>query len=266
MLDAPNTGPSRILNRGITHAIPHVPMSAPSPAYPSPSTVADMLHASEPIAAVRLVIIEDFRSMAEMLRLLCTERWGLDVAATADCGEAGLVAVTQSKPDLILLDIGLPDVDGLTLLPRLRRASPASKIILISSLFNACVLGRLEGLKWDGLLDKIADGIELLREAIQAVRKGERYVSPTARRLIALYQQSDNPFSRMLSDREIEVLVCIAHAQSNEEIAVRLSIDATTVQSHRESLFRKLGQHSTPKLMHYAIRHGYGTLPLPVSG
>jgi len=217
--------------------------------------------AAEPIAAVRLVIIEDHQSTAEMLHLLCTAHWGLEVTKVADCGEDGLAAVTDTKPDLVLLDIGLPDMDGLTLLPRLRKASPSSKVIVTSSLFSDYVFGRLEGLTWEGLLDKFSDGIESLRGAIQVVRSGGRFVSPAVRRLMTRYQQSNNPFCRMLSDREKEVLVCIAHALTDEEVATRLVISVSTVHTHRKNLLRKLGQHSTPKLMNLAIRHGYASLP-----
>lgn len=200
--------------------------------------------------------------MAELLQFMCTQ-WGLVVTAVSHDGESGLTAVANTKPNLILLDIGLPDTDGLILLPQLRRISPASKIIVISALYNDYTLGRLHGLRWDGLIDKIADGIEFLREAIQTVHHGGRYVSPTARRLISRYQQSNNAFSRMLSDREKEVLVCIAHALTDIEIGDRLDVDPSTVHSHRKNLHKKLGQQSTPKLMHFAIRHGYASLPLP---
>ncbi len=201
--------------------------------------------------------------MADMLQLVCAHHWGLEVAGVEHTGETGFATISRTQPDLVFLDIGLPDIDGITLLPRIRQASPHSKVILISSMFNDYTIGRLSGLPWDGLVDKVADGIPLLGEAIRAVRNGGRYISPTARRLIDRHRQSTNPFSRMLSDREQQVLVCVAHALTDEEIAERLSIDSSTAHSHRKSLLKKLGQHSTPKLMHHAIRHGYGSLPLP---
>lgn len=67
----------------------------------------------------------------------------------------------------------------------------------------------------------------------------------------------------MLSEREKEVLTCIAHALGDDEITERIAITAATAKAHRKRLFKKLGQPSTPKLMQYAIRHGYGSLPLP---
>lgn len=216
---------------------------------------------SEPVAAVRLVIIEDFRCMAQMLHLLCVEHWGLEVPAVTHGGKEGLQAVGESKPDLVLLDIGLPDIDGLTLLPRLRQASPASKIIIFSALYNDCIVGRLLQVGWDGVIDKVADGMEFIREAIQTVRRGHRYTSPAVRRLFVHYRESNNPFHHMLSEREKEILTCIAHALDDDEIAGRLGITAATVKAHRKRLFKKLGQPNTPKLMYYAIRHGYDSLP-----
>lgn len=234
-------------------------------AFPEPARLA-LHHASfnsEPVAAVRLVIIEDFRFMAQMLHLLCVERWGLEVPAVTHGGEEGLQAVGESKPDLVLLDIGLPDVDGLTLLPRLRQASPASKIIIFSALYNDCTVGRMLQAGWDGAIDKVADGMEFIREAIQTVRRGHRYTSPAVYRLFARYRESHNPFHHALSEREKEILACIAHALGDDEIAERTGITAATAKAHRKRLFNKLGQPNTPKLMHYAIRHGYGSLPLP---
>lgn len=214
------------------------------------------------IAVPRLVIIEDYQGLAEMVELMCVQHWGLEVVGMEQSGASGLNTVARTQPDLILLDIGLPDVDGLTLLPRLRAGSPGSKIIIFSSLFNDCVLEQLGDVEWDGLLDKVSDGLSCLREAIKLVCQGERYVSSSVRRLLALHRDSNNPFSQMPSEREREVLMCIARGRTDEEIATYFSIGKSTVHSHRKSLFKKLGQHSTPKLINYAIEHGYGTLPL----
>jgi two-component system, NarL family, response regulator NreC len=219
--------------------------------------------ASENIAPVRVVIIEDLQTMAEMLDLLCTHHWGLQVLSVEHSGEPGLNAVARGKPDIVLLDIGLPDIDGLTLIPHLRRVSPASKIIVMSSLINDYVLGRLEELRWDGILDKLSDGLVFIREAIQVVRSGGRFVSPSTRRQMTQFRNCNNPFHHMLSDREKQVLTCVARAFTDGEISDRLGIDISTAHSHRKNQLKKLNQHSTPKLMHHAIRHGYASLPLP---
>ena len=201
--------------------------------------------------------------MAEMLHLLCTQRWDIEVTAVTHGAATGLAAVTATQPDLVLLDLGLPDLDGLTLLPRLRAAAAHSRIIILTSLCNEYVLGRLQRSAWEGLLDKSTDGLALLGDAIHNVTGGRRYISPTVRQLFRQFQDSSNPITHMLSEREKEALACIAQALTDGEMARRMGIDESTAHSHRKALFRKLDQHSTPKLMHYAIRHGFASLPLP---
>ena len=232
-------------------------------ATPGPPAASYVLAEPARAASRRLVIIEDFRSMADMLGIICGDYWSLNVTACEQTGALGLQAVTRLQPDIVILDLSLPDTDGLTLLPQLKRSAPDSRIILFSSQFNDFTLGRLAKLPWSGLVDKAPDGLRELREAIDMVASGVRYVSPSVRQHLNRHQLSTNPFSRMISDREQEVLVCIARALSDEEIAGRLRIDASTVHTHRKSLMRKLDQHSTPKLMHLAIKHGYSSLPLP---
>jgi DNA-binding NarL/FixJ family response regulator len=218
---------------------------------------------AQPAARLRLGIIENFQALAEMLRMICHDFWSIDVCGVCQTGEQGLETVGRTQPDLVVLAIGLPDIDGLSLLPRLKLSSPRSKVILFSSFLKSCNLRRLAPSQWDGLVDKAGDGISSLREALRQMQEGKRYVSPSARRHLEQHHHSDNPFNHVLSAREQEVLICIAHAMDDDEIAGHLSIDASTAHSHRRSLMRKLDQHSTPKLMHLAISHGYGSLPLP---
>lgn len=213
------------------------------------------------ISSIRVAIVEDQRCIADLVVCLCEQHWKLNVVAVAYTGAEGYRAIKQSKPDVVLLDLGLPDGDGVGLAARINTELPAAKIIVVSSLCNDYYLHRLSEVTIKGFLDKFADGLLSLRRAIDHVQRGGTYYSPRYLRATQRLKQSHHAFFKLLTDREQEVLLWISQSLTDEEISDQLEISLYTVRTHRQEIMRKLDIHSTPKL----IRLGYELGMSPVT-
>jgi DNA-binding NarL/FixJ family response regulator len=213
---------------------------------------------------VRIGVIEDYRSLADLLRDLCVRVWGHEIAFVASTGTAGLEQTAAHKPDILLCDLGLPDVDGVQVIARVVQQVPETKIIVLSSLCNDYTIHRLSEHKIHGFVDKISDGLPVLERAIQQVMRGHVFFSPHYHAVVHRLKRNPDSFHRLLSEREQEILVWIGNTLSDEEIGRLLNITPRTVETHRAAIMRKLDIHSTPKLIHYCTEVGLNSLhPFP---
>jgi DNA-binding NarL/FixJ family response regulator len=172
----------------------------------------------------RVIIVEDQRLVSEFLQFHCRDL-RLEVVQQCASFEEGLAAIRLHKPDMVLMDISLPDGDGLEL----------ARMVIV---------------------DKNDQRPEVLSEAMLAVLGGRVYYTPVVNQSSASIRRDPKSFIRVLSDYETRILSMIGESKSDEEIAVVLNISPATVQSRRRDIMRKLDIHSTPKLIHYAIVNG----------
>jgi DNA-binding NarL/FixJ family response regulator len=203
----------------------------------------------------RILLAEDHVMVRQGLRIFL-EQAGMAVIGEAGDGQEALRIAHEQHPDVAVLDIGMPYLNGLETARRLREALPQTKIVLLTmhtedpyvlEAIQAGAVGYV--LKTQAMLDLV--------QAIQNVLQGQIYLSPRiSRALVTAYlTRSDLP-PDPLTSREREVLQLIAEGETTKEIAWRLKLSAKTVESHRIRLMRKLDIHETATLVRYAIRRG----------
>ncbi len=202
-----------------------------------------------------VVVIEDQRLVAEFFTFHCRDLGLQVVQQCATCAE-GLAAIRTHLPELVLLDISLPDGDGLELAKTVLSQMPQVKILSISSHRDPWTMLQVQRIGLHGFVDKNEQHPEILTEAIKAVLDGGVYYTSVVNESSAAIRRDPKAFIRVLSDYETVILSIIGESKTDKEIGEMLHISASTVQSRRRDIMHKLDIHQTPKLIHYAITHG----------
>lgn len=210
---------------------------------------------------MKVLVIEDQTMVRELLALACKQALPKASVRTAGTRADALALCREAAPDLVILDLVLPDGDGLDLVPDLFALAPAVKVIALSSHIDEFTLHRALSSRVHGILDKNEQPVRILREAIAAVLDGQQYVSSLVQRLKASVRANPAAFDKILSDREQGVLRLIGEGLTNDQIATRLKISASTAKNHRLNIMAKLDMHSTPQLIRYAIEKGFTRIP-----
>ncbi|WP_246026393.1 response regulator transcription factor [Oleiharenicola lentus] len=203
----------------------------------------------------RVVIVEDQRLVAEFLQFHCRDL-RLEVLQHATGYREGLASIRQHRPDLVLLDISLPDGDGLDLARQIIEEQPRVKILAISSHHDPWTMLQVQRIGIHGFVDKTDQRPNVVSEAIHAVLGGRVFYTQIVNQSSAAIRRDPKSFVRVLSDYEMRILSMIGESKSDDEIANTLNVASATVQSRRRDIMRKLDIHSTPKLIHYAIVNG----------
>ena len=208
---------------------------------------------------IRLLIVDDHFIIREGLRLIFDTIPNLDLVAEAENGEEALVQVEDHLPDVILMDLQMPVMDGITAIEILRKTHPEIAIIILTTYKENDLL--LRGLKAGarGYLLKDTDRQTLIN-TIQAAARGETLLKPEILQQ-ALSYQSEKPglekdFENPLSERELEVLQMVAEGARNKEIAYKLGITERTVKAHLSHIFQKLNVDARAAAVAAAAKSG----------
>lgn len=205
---------------------------------------------------MKVAIIEDHAVIGELLATLCRRDFRYETFCETT-GTGGLELVRRERPDLVVLDISLPDGDGLEVAATIRRELPAARILAFSSLRDARTLWRTRELGLHGYFDKREQSVGRLKEAIRRVAGGECYFSPVYEEVLGRVRRDPRAYHRVLSAYEESILGLIGESKSDAEIAAALGIRESTAQSRRRDIMAKLDIHATPKLIRYAIENGF---------
>ncbi|MCA8906736.1 MAG: response regulator transcription factor [Rhodospirillaceae bacterium] len=165
-------------------------------------------------------------------------------------GLAAIAAVEKHRPDLLLLDVAMPHAGGVEVLLEIKRWSPKTKVVVLTGMSAAGLIGDLIDAGVDGLCSKSADISELFQK-LPLIISGGRYISP-----VFVDRLHDQPARTELTDRERQTLNMIIAGRSTKEIARALSISPKTVDKYRTSLMQKLQVNSVPQLLARAIKEG----------
>ena len=207
---------------------------------------------------VRLVLADDHRIILEGLEQLFQREGDFDVIATATTGEEALAAVRKHRPDVLVLDIRMPNGDGLSVLRQIHTEKlPTRVVLLTATLEEDEVLEAMQN-GVSGLVLKESAAVGLV-QTVRRVQRGERALEPSlvTRALDRLAQREDaKKIAEVLSKRETEIVKMVAAGLRNKEIAVKLSIGEGTVKTHLHTIYEKLGVHSRVELTMYAYERG----------
>jgi DNA-binding NarL/FixJ family response regulator len=208
---------------------------------------------------LRVVLADDHTLVRAGLRKLLESISDLEVVGEADDGLALLALAEQLQPDLVLMDIGMPRLNGLDATIRLLKTWPETRVLILSMHQSEEYVRQALRHGAAGYLLKDAAPTEL-DLAIEAIRRGETWLSPAVTKgvLIEYVQRlrGDEPPEGQLTPRQREVLQLIAEGCSNKEIARRLDLSIKTVDTHRSQLMKQLGIHEVTGLVRYALRTG----------
>ena len=205
--------------------------------------------------AVRVLIADDHEMFRQGLRLLLEEE-GFQFVAQASDGRQAVQLCEQHHPEVAILDVGMPVLNGIYAAQEIKKSCPRTKIVLLTQhTEDHMVLAALRaGVR--GYVLKTRASSELV-QALRAVCKGEMYltqsVSSTVVQAFLTNNQTTEP---SLSDRERQVLQLVAEGKTTKEIATLLGISVNTAETHRTNLMEKLDIHDTAGLVRYALRHG----------
>lgn len=204
--------------------------------------------------------------MRSMLVKACHE-----VSPEETCHEAanlatGLALAQTHRPRLAMLDVVLPDGDGLSLVPPLRNLLPAVKIIVVSGSTDDYTIHRVQQLAVDGFVSKVHDGVSVMVQAMTQVLRGSPYHSPSLFRQLENMRTQPDAFTKILSAREQQMLQLIGQGLNDKSIAAQSGLSPNTVRNHRQRIMAKLDIHTTSALIHYALEKGFARARLNDGG
>ena len=206
---------------------------------------------------IRVMLADDHRILRESLRLLL-EKNGFEIVAEAASGEDALSLAGKLRPQVIVMDLQMPGTGGLAAAYNIRKASPASKVLILSAYDDdEYVMEALTEAGAAGYLLK-TDAPEELVNAVRIVNAGKRYLSPSIAPILLgriSRSQSKGAKGPALTRRERDVLRLIGEGATAKDIAQKLGISPKTAQVHRENVKEKLGLRTTAEMVRYAIKH-----------
>ncbi len=208
-------------------------------------------------ARIRVLLADDHRILREALRMVLASE--CDVVGEASNGEQAVALAAQLKPQVVVMDVGMPGIGGLAAAHRISKDLPACKVLVLSQYDDEeYVLEALTEAGAAGYVVKTDAASELL-SAVRAVHSGRRYLSPSIAPIVLAQLRNpgraDPSAPPRLTRREREVLKLIGEGATTKEVAQRLGISAKTAQAHRENIKQKLDLHSTAAMVRYAIKH-----------
>ncbi len=210
---------------------------------------------------MRIVIVEDHLLMREAIGYACADDFDHLVVGEAGRGAEAIRLVGQIKPDVVILDLSLPDMDGFAVVETVLKMAPATRFLMITASLDDYTVHRVVKSGIHGFLDKGSNAITQLKAALNALAKGKTYYSPAFHNARIAMRTNANSFEKVLSVCEQEVLSLVGEGLNDQEIAARLGISPTTSQTHRSNILQKLNVKGTPKLIAYAISHGFTRIP-----
>lgn len=205
--------------------------------------------------ATRILVVEDQGMFRSFLEQWIPTQSGFTLAGSFSCAEDALGSVESLNPDVALIDLQLPGMDGLALAGALRQILPHLRTLLLTSLSDPLALTRVRESGVEGYIEKDTDPVELAK-ALRAVSSGRPWFSRRFTEALAQESAKSEALGKILSRREQQVLTLLLAGHANRDIATSLDLSPRTVEFHRANLMAKLGATNLPELLAQAHRRG----------
>lgn len=205
---------------------------------------------------IRVLLADDHTIVRQGLKLILASHSDLEVVGEAANGSEAVDLAKKLHPDIVLIDVAMPDMNGIEATKRMVQNDSRLKVLVLSMHKEAVYVREILRAGARGYILKDAIDNELLN-AIRSVARGDGYVSPAVSgALLSDFRKNVTDPLDLLSNREREVLQLIAEGKTNKEIATHLNLSVYTIDSHRGKIMEKLNLHSTGELVRFAMKHG----------
>lgn len=211
------------------------------------------------MSGIRVLLADDHGIVRKGLRFLLSQDSGIDIAGEAEDGREAVRLAAELQPHVAIVDIAMPQLNGLDAAAQITKASPRTGVIILSMYSDEEFLIRALTVGAKGYLLKDSAEADVLR-AVHAVAQGRTYFSPAIAHMLLedyvrrLTQEGLQDRYDLLTDREREVLQLLAEGRSNKEVASILGVSVHTVDTHRTNFMQKLDLHNTAEIVIYAMR------------
>lgn len=214
------------------------------------------------MSKLRILLAEDHETVREGLKMIVNAQPDMEVVGEAGDGRAAVARAAELLPDIVVMDVSMPHLNGLKATEKLKQCCPQVKVLTLTRHSDDGYLQQLLRVGASGYVLKQSPADELLR-AIRVVAAGGKYLDPTVTdKVLGKYVGGRAASPRggaqgSISDREAEVLRLIAWGHSNKEIAARLELSVKTVEVHKANAMKKLGMHSRIDIVRFALLQGW---------
>ncbi|HMD43925.1 MAG TPA: response regulator transcription factor [Candidatus Acidoferrum sp.] len=210
---------------------------------------------------IRIVLADDHKLMRSGLRVLLEQQQDFTVIGEASDGREAVALVNSQKPDVLVMDIGMPNLNGIEAAGQITEDHPEISIVMLSMHSDESYVLRALKAGAKGYLLKDSAETDLIR-AVHSVAEGKSFFSPAVSKVLLddyvrklKRSGSEDPYD-LLTPREREVLQLIVEGKSNKDVAQLLNLSVYTVETHRSNIMEKLNLHGVPELILYAVRKG----------
>jgi DNA-binding NarL/FixJ family response regulator len=205
---------------------------------------------------IRVLLADDHAMVRKGFRLILESQPDMEIAGEAGNGREAVELAERLHPDVVVMDVAMPELNGIEATRRLASSSPHTRVLALSMHKDSVYVREILRAGARGYLLKDSIDTDLI-SAVRAVARGDGYISPgVSDAVLSDYRRHVTDPLDLLTSREREVLQMIAESKTNKEIAVALNLSVYTVDAHRGKIMEKLNLHSSGELVRFAVRHG----------
>ncbi len=205
---------------------------------------------------IRILLADDHAMVRQGFRMILSSQADMEIVGEAGNGREAVEQAEKLQPDIVVMDVAMPELNGIEATRRLAASSPRTRVLALSMHKDSVYVREILRAGARGYLLKDSIGSDLLA-AVRAVARGEGYLSPAvSEAVLSDYRRHVTDPLDLLTSREREVLQLIAEGKTNKDVAATLNLSVYTVDAHRGRIMEKLNLHSTGELVRFAVRKG----------